>query len=147
MEQETKVIPQEGNKEAVSKVVDISKLNEIDWNNLLYDLREHEIKILELVYTPTPQPMPFKAIHTAFLRLNYSKRTAKRKIDKLKKIGLIDVVRTVIGIINPVRNEMVITNIQRLVDLYRRRNHGRDYKSIGNYSKIVDFLKKGDFDG
>ena len=116
----------------------ILKISEIDWHNLVFSFREHEIKILEMVYLPQPSPVTFKKVYLQLKKFNYCERTSRRKIDKLVNLGLIVKLRSVIGIIQPV---MVMSgNIRNLIELYYRRKKDVNFKSVENYQNLCDLL-------
>ena len=93
-----------------------------------------------MVYLPNAEPIPFKKVYFQFARMNYSKRTARRKIAKLEKLGLISTVRTLIGIIQPIIP--AAPNIKNLIELYFRRKREINFKPIENYQKICELFKE-----
>jgi hypothetical protein len=92
----------------------------IDWEDLLFSLRHLEIRILELVYLPESQPLALNTIVEKTRKLNFSERTIRRRIKRLKDLGLIRVVESTIAIINPVIN--LEKNIRNLTVLWNHRD-------------------------
>jgi len=74
----------------------------IDWEELVFSLRHLEIRILEIIYLPEPIPMAFGTLIQRARGLNYSERTLRRKILKLENLGLINVIRSAVILINPI---------------------------------------------
>ena len=93
----------------------------IDWNELLFDLRHLEIRILELVYFPESKPITFATLSNKLNRLNYCERTLRRKIQNLESHGLIKVIHSTIMIINPVISHE--QNIRNLTILWNHKDH------------------------
>ena len=85
----------------ITSKIDMQGLS-INWESLVFSLRHPEIKILELVYVPEPNPVTMQRIKMIFRKLNYSERTARRKVEKLTHLGLIRTINSMILIINPV---------------------------------------------
>ena len=84
----------------------------VDWNDLLFELRHLDIRILELVYFPESKPMAFSTLANKIGKLNYCERTLRRRIQNLEKFGLLRVVRSTIMIINPIiQHEQNIRNL------------------------------------
>ena len=94
--------------------------NNIDWEDLLFELRHLEIRILEIIYLPEPKPLAFSTLVQRTKGLNYSVRTLRRKIHKLETLGLIDVIRSTVMIINPILN--LQKNIKTLTILWNHRD-------------------------
>jgi len=112
----------------------------VDWEELVFRLRDHEVAILSMIYLPKPHPVTYKQIYLRLRRLNYSQKTAKRKIRKLAGLGLFSTIRTVIGIINPVLDEAMVRNIQRLIELYNRRTSDEYLPHDPKYDELVELL-------
>ena len=93
---------------------------DIDWEDLVFNLRHIEIRILEIIYLPEPKPLALNTLFQKTKRLNYSERTIRRKIHKLETLGLINVVRSTIMIINPILN--LHKNIKKLTVLWNLRD-------------------------
>jgi hypothetical protein len=89
-------------KEEIKKYLQNTEPVSINWENLIFNLKYHEIKVLELIYLPEPKPVTFKRIRMFFLKMNYCEMTARRKLKKLENIGLIKVINSGVLLINPV---------------------------------------------
>ena len=85
----------------------------INWESLIFSLKYHEVKILELIYLPESKPVTFKRIKLLFSRMNYCEKTARRKLKKLENTGLIKIVNSGVLLISPV--VMLESNIIKLV--------------------------------
>ena len=94
--------------------------DQIAWEDLLWNLRHLEIRILELIYLPEAKPLAFGILVKKLKGLNYSERTIRRKIQKLEILGLASVIRSTITIINPIM--AVQKNIQNLTILWNHRD-------------------------
>ncbi len=94
--------------------------NNIDWEDLLFELRHLEIRLLEIIYLPEPKPLAFRTLVQRTKGLNYSARTLRRKIHTLETLGLIDVIRSTVMIINPILN--LQKNIKTLTILWNHRD-------------------------
>jgi len=92
----------------------------IHWDDLLFELRHLEIRILGLVYLPEPKSLALGTIIQKTAKLGYSTRTVRRKIRRLEILGLIQVIRSTIMIINPVLN--LEKNIKTLTVLWNHRD-------------------------
>ena len=77
-------------------------ISELDWEELLFDLRHVEVRILELLYIPKSKPLAFGTLVQKINKLNVCERTIRRKLERLEKRGLIKVVHSTISIINPI---------------------------------------------
>ena len=88
----------------------------INWEDLLFQLRHLEIRILELIYLPEPKPLAFNMLIQRTKKMGYSNRTIRRKIQKLETLNLIHVIRSTIMIINPILN--LQKNIKTLTILW-----------------------------
>ena len=77
-------------------------LNNINWEDLLFQLRHLEIRILELIYLPESKPLDLNTLIKKANKLGYSDRTIRRKIQNLETLGLIRMIRSTIMIINPI---------------------------------------------
>jgi len=93
---------------------------DIDWENLLFELRHLEIRILEIIYLPQARPFALGTLIQRTKALSYSARTIRRKIQRLAALGLIDVIRSTVMIINPVLN--LQKNIKSLTILWNHRD-------------------------
>ena len=92
----------------------------IDWEELVFHLRHLEIRILEIIYLPESRPLALGTLIQRTKRLNYSERTIRRKIHKLESLGLINVIRSTVTIINPILN--MHKNIKTLTVLWNLRD-------------------------
>jgi len=92
----------------------------INWEDLLFQLRHLEIRILELIYLPESKPLALDTIIQKTTRLGYSARTIRRKIHKLETLGLIHVIRSTIMIINPIFE--IQKNVKTLTVLWNHRD-------------------------
>lgn len=117
----------------------------IDWEDLVFKLRDHEIAILAMVYLPEAHPVIYRHVYARLQRMNYSMKTARRKIQKLSQMGLIVTIRTVIGIINPVLDETMVKNIRVLVELHNRRTSDAYLPRDPKYDELLKLL--GDANG
>ena len=94
--------------------------NVIDWEDLLFSLRHLEIRILELVYLPESKPLALNTIIEKTTKLSFSERTIRRRIKRLKDLGLIRVIDSTIAIINPVIE--LEKNVRNLTVLWNHRD-------------------------
>lgn len=92
----------------------------IDWEELVFHLRHLEIRILEKLYLPEPRPQALGTLIQRTKKLYYSERTIRRKIHKLESLGLINVIRSTVTIINPILN--MHKNIKTLTVLWNLRD-------------------------
>jgi len=93
---------------------------EINWEELLFDLRHLEIRILELIYLPEPRTFALGKFIQKIKKLNYSEKTIRRKLKNLENLGLIQVIRSTIMIINPVLD--LAKNIKTLTIMWNHRD-------------------------
>jgi len=94
--------------------------NSIDCEELVFHLRHLEIRILEIIYLPEPRPLALGTLIQRTKKLYYSERTIRRKIHKLEKLGLFNVIRSTVTIINPILNKH--KNIKTLTVLWNLRD-------------------------
>jgi len=94
--------------------------NNINWEDLLFNLRHLEIRMLELIYLPEPKPLTLGTLIQRIKKMGYSNRTIRRKIHRLEKLGLIRVIRSTVMIINPIFE--LQKNIKNLTILWNHRD-------------------------
>lgn len=72
------------------------------WVDLVFALDVGHVRVLELIYTPEAQPKAFKDIEVQLRRLNYSRRSARHRVDFLAGQGLVRLVNSFVLFVNPV---------------------------------------------
>lgn len=100
--------------------IKLPRQDNVHWDDLLFELRHLEIRILELIYLPEPKSLALGTLMQKTIKLGYSTRTVRRKIQKLETLGLIHVVRSTIMIINPVLS--LEKNVKTLTVLWNHRD-------------------------
>lgn len=135
---------QELEKEVKNKALTYT---DVDWNNLLFSIKEHETRLLELVYCdpndeePKPKSVTYKQIYHIYKGLNLSARTARRTIKKLSKEGLIGNIVSVIGFVNPIRE--LTNNIKLLIKMFNEKKRlGNQRASFVDYEKLIEGVFK-----
>ena len=89
------------------------------WNYLLSELRYDEIRILELLYLPKPTTTYFKELSNKLALHNIERTAIRSKIDRLAKIGLIEIINAGILCIDSI--PAISEHLQKFIVLAKMR--------------------------